>query len=147
MSELLPCPFCGGEAFVRIDITLNQMQSRYRVGCDKDSNCHGWYGHSRYYSTEAEAIAAWNSRAERITDDEWESYKHSVPATEENMAKFGWVRERTCEFNIKDNMNESEGMGDVWIECSACHCVFDYYADEWLMNMSYCPNCGAKVVK
>lgn len=65
MTELLSCPFCGGEAFVRIDITLNPMQSRYRVGCDKNSNCHGWYGHSRYYSTEAEAIAAWNSRAER----------------------------------------------------------------------------------
>lgn len=54
--------------------------------------------------------------------------------------------ERTCEFNIKDNMNETEGMGDVWIECSTCHCVFDFYADEWLMKMSYCPHCGAKVV-
>ena len=54
---------------------------------------------------------------------------------------------RTCEYAIKDNMNETEGMGDVWIECSACHCAFDYYADEWLMNMHYCPNCGAKVVE
>ena len=53
----------------------------------------------------------------------------------------------TCEYAIKDNMNETEGMGDVWIECSACHCAFDYYADEWLMNMHYCPNCGAKVVE
>ena len=51
----------------------------------------------------------------------------------------------TCEYAIKDNMNETEGMGDVWIECSACHCAFDYYADEWLMNMHYCPNCGARV--
>ena len=52
-----------------------------------------------------------------------------------------------CEYSIKDNMSETEGMGDVWIECSACHCAFDYYADEWLMNMHYCPNCGAKVVE
>ena len=50
-----------------------------------------------------------------------------------------------CEFVVKDNMNESEGMGDVWIECSACHCQFDYYADDWLMKMSYCPNCGKAV--
>ncbi len=57
-----------------------------------------------------------------------------------------FVRERTCKFTIEDNMNETEGMGDVWIECSACHCVFDFYADEWLMKMSYCPNCGAKVI-
>ena len=57
-----------------------------------------------------------------------------------------WVRERICEFSIKDNMNETEGMGDVWIECSACNCVFDFYADEWLMKMSYCPSCGARKV-
>lgn len=54
--------------------------------------------------------------------------------------------ERTCEFNIKNNMNETEGMGDAWIECSACNCVFDFYADEWLMKMNYCPNCGARRV-
>ena len=64
-QKLRECPFCGDEAFVRIDIMLNPMQSRYRVGCDKNSNCSGWYGHSRYYDTEAEAIAAWNTRAER----------------------------------------------------------------------------------
>lgn len=62
MSELKPCPFCGGEAFVRIDVALNPTQARYNVGCDKNSYCHGWYGHSRYYNTEAEAAAAWNTR-------------------------------------------------------------------------------------
>lgn len=62
MSELSKCPFCGGEAFVRIDITLDPVQSRYRVGCDKNPYCHGWYGHSRYYNTEAEAVEAWNTR-------------------------------------------------------------------------------------
>ena len=61
--------------------------------------------------------------------------------TDELNAKLG---SGTCEFVVKDNMNESEGMGDVWIECSACHCQFDYYADDWLMKMSYCPNCSAR---
>jgi DNA-directed RNA polymerase subunit RPC12/RpoP len=64
-TTLPPCPFCKGDAFVRIDVSLRPTQSRYRVGCDKDSTCHGWYGHSRYYATEAEAIAAWSTRAER----------------------------------------------------------------------------------
>ena len=106
MSELKPCPFCGGEASKRLF-----YKGKYRVHCNV---CDAHSGD--VVDTEAEAIAAWNIRAER-----------------------------TCEFNIKDNMNETEGMGDVWIECSTCHCVFDYFADDWLMKMSYCPNCGARV--
>ena len=50
-----------------------------------------------------------------------------------------------CEYVVKDNMNESEGTGDVWFECSACHAQFDYYSDDWLMGTNYCPNCGRKV--
>jgi len=71
----------------------------------------------------------------------------AVPATEENMAAHGWVRERTCEFVIEDNMNETEGMGDVWFRCTNCDTAFDYYADNWLMNENFCPRCGAKVRK
>lgn len=110
MNELLPCPFCGGEAET---LTAESMHggNLYGVMC---ANCAG---RSDVYDIEAEAIAAWNSRAER-----------------------------TCKFTIEDNMNETEGMGDVWIECSACHCVFDFYADEWLMKMSYCPNCGRRCI-
>lgn len=111
MSELLPCPFCGGEAKVAIGQGQHDGHG-YIVFCDR---C--WVSQSYLDKTEAEAIAAWNNRAER-----------------------------TCKFTIEDNMNETEGMGDVWIECSTCNCVFDFYADEWLMKMSYCPNCGARRV-
>lgn len=52
MSELLPCPFCGGEAEIRGDSVLF-------VQCAK---CGTRYG-DRYYATKAEAIAAWNTRA------------------------------------------------------------------------------------
>lgn len=55
MAELLPCPFCGGEAEIRGDDVLF-------VQCAK---CGTRYG-DRYYATKAEAIAAWNTRAERI---------------------------------------------------------------------------------
>lgn len=62
MKNLLPCPFCGGEAQV-------QHQSRklygdavdwYGVYCNKQ-----FCGYVSGQSTEAEAIAAWNTRAER----------------------------------------------------------------------------------
>jgi hypothetical protein len=53
---------------------------------------------------------------------------------------------RTCQFIIEDNMNETDGMGDVWFRCTNCDTCFDYYADDWLMKMPYCPNCGARIV-
>lgn len=52
-----------------------------------------------------------------------------------------------CEFVIEDNMNESEGMGDVWFRCTNCDTTFDYYADDWLMKQNYCPHCGFKIRK
>ena len=64
MSELLRCPFCGGEAkTVKSDIGC------YSVIC---SSCNTGIFRPRWtpdewaaYATEAEAIAAWNTRAER----------------------------------------------------------------------------------
>lgn len=50
----------------------------------------------------------------------------------------------TCEYVIEDNMNETEGMGDVWFRCTNCDMCFDY-ADDWLLKMPYCPKCGATV--
>lgn len=50
----------------------------------------------------------------------------------------------TCEYVIEDNMNETEGMGDVWFRCTNCDMCFDY-ADDWLLKMPYCPHCGARV--
>ena len=62
MSELMSCPFCGGEA--QMGVNKESTVREYFVGC---VNCHirlYKVGYKRFY-TEAEAIAAWNSRAER----------------------------------------------------------------------------------
>lgn len=78
MSETLkPCPFCGGEAWV-----IQILEDLYAVECRK---C--WTRTGTYQPTEAEAIEAWNLRAERtakviehdasITDTDGYKYQRS----------------------------------------------------------------------
>ena len=74
MDNLKPCPFCGGEAKTVLADTYPHrgMLHSWFVAC-KDSECGcelGFYGMDENgtcgtYETEAEAIAAWNTRAER----------------------------------------------------------------------------------
>ena len=62
MSELLKCPFCGGEA------KPYNLGKKHLIECD---DCKE-YGHGAYVvaRTEAEAIEAWNTRAERTCKHE-----------------------------------------------------------------------------
>ena len=54
MSELKPCPFCGGEA------ELDEYCGKYVVFC-KNASCS-------WRKTKAEAIEAWNARYERTCE-------------------------------------------------------------------------------
>lgn len=60
MTELLPCPFCGGEA----RIIAKPYEPKVCVGCDDDT-CLGFSGLGWLYDSEKEATEAWNQRAER----------------------------------------------------------------------------------
>lgn len=139
MRELLPCPFCGGETELkRYKCGDWQIICYHGDGCIMREDLENGYFEDADLQT---VIRAWNSRAERETDDEWEIYQRSVPATEENMAKFGWVRERTCH-NASHRLDESR------FHCSECG------FGCWVKNVAtgrdelpnHCPNCGAKVV-
>ena len=72
-TELLPCPFCGGEAHICSDYSSERDKTLWNLWHE----CHEHDGKSRgyglslfpwfenpWYDTEAEAIAAWNTRAE-----------------------------------------------------------------------------------
>lgn len=54
MTELKPCPFCGGQAHI--------MHEGHWIMCE---DCQSESG---YYETKEETIEAWNRRAENETD-------------------------------------------------------------------------------
>ena len=61
-SQILrECPFCGGEAEM---LTAESMNGGYLFGI----MCNDCRSRGDVYDTEAEAIAAWNSRAERTCE-------------------------------------------------------------------------------
>ena len=121
MSELLPCPFCGGEAEVLNDLRKPEFYP-FSVHC---TECISW---SNTYSTEAEAIAAWNSRAD------YHGYEQAAIESWESIKAWNSRAERTCEIVYK---------GDLWWKCKSC-------GEEMRTIKSdpnYCPNCGCKVVR
>lgn len=58
MTELKPCPFCGGEAEVRHSVTCGY--DSYWVECKDFQNCRGSV--SPVTDVESIAAAAWNTR-------------------------------------------------------------------------------------
>lgn len=62
MEELKPCPFCGGKAEVRKDLSFVTCRSVvYRVHC-LTPECPMRSGY--VYFTENDAASAWNGRTE-----------------------------------------------------------------------------------
>lgn len=57
MDKLKPCPFCGGEA-----MKMTSSDGFTSIGC---LECNPVFGVMVQAMTEAEAIKAWNTRAER----------------------------------------------------------------------------------
>ena len=123
MSELKPCPFCGGD-----DIEIFSTYPYFR-----DKNAYGWMAMCAdcgcavgfilhepsmlcvEFATIDEAIAAWNARAER-----------------------------TCEWMLE----HSGTLYDKW-RCSECGYLFvEPRCDQGYTDMepSYCPSCGARVI-
>ena len=72
MTELKPCPFCGGEAKLAdnefgepvFDNNLAQVDFMYSAPDAFWVECKDCFAMSGSYNTEEEAIEAWNRRAE-----------------------------------------------------------------------------------
>lgn len=119
MTELLPCPFCGAR-IMRVESSLSEFPF---IVCE---NNHAWCPR---LDTEAEAIAAWNTRYHS------EFEKTVIKAWKEIKA----YTERTCKAEYR-----SGGYGIGGWYCSSCG---GYMHDDLQQDMAYCPSCGAKVVE
>lgn len=64
MTDLLPCPFCGGQAEIHAthDVDTGEIDGWFVWCNNKRCECKP---ETNDYTTEAEAVAAWNTRAER----------------------------------------------------------------------------------
>lgn len=124
MSELKPCPFCGGDA------RTVRVGSWWCVACRTPFCCD-----VGKCDTEAEAIEAWNTRAETATLYEYGFYL--------NGKKF--VPERMCRMTDRGECSECGAyIVRAWTE------VHDFNGDMKRIDLrshNYCPTCGAKVVE
>ena len=127
MSELLPCPFCGGEAEVVTGLIGGYNVACMRVDCDLSPITRGC-------ATEAEAIAAWNSRAD------YHGYEQAAIEAWESIKAWNSRVERTCKQEERGWSTEGDH-ARVWLTCGH-DCMVPTVQD--LPN--YCPNCGCKVV-
>lgn len=122
MTDLLPCPFCGGKAY------LTASSDGYGVEC-RNELCVKTI--MQEHSTEAEAIAAWNTRYHfGLTDEDY-----NILLDEMGIAKPERIAHWQPTFID----------GKPTATCSLCGAVeWDYDEDEpW----EYCHGCGAKVVE
>lgn len=80
--ELKPCPFCGKTSEVRVVAASDMWDSEgngpfpheesYAVICDAstENDCRGCGGASGYFSSERQAILAWNTRSDAAAQAE-----------------------------------------------------------------------------
>lgn len=118
MTDLLPCPFCGGEAEM---LTAESMNGGYLFGI----MCNDCRSRGDVYDTEAEAIAAWNVRVD------YHGYEQAAIEAWESVKAWNSRAERTCKPVEKDGV----------MRCPDC----DYPLG--IMSVpAYCAGYGAKVV-
>lgn len=116
-KKLKPCPFCGGIAIIKHVSQLWEPRHVYWSACQ---HCHM---SGKTYSTEAEAIDAWNMRVEQ---------------------------ERTC-VNELDNGHFGCSVCGCHVRNLSFGSTYVSDGKRWYSSekrtLNYCPACGAKVME
>lgn len=137
MTDLLPCPFCGGSNLVRsVD-----------GGILPDFIEKEWFDYRKkpYYITCTLTCDDCGTMLQGYTATSKHDDCNPADAIEDAYSKWNTRAERTCRF-----INDSDG--EFPPKCSACGYEPSIYECAWLADNgykydgNYCPNCGARVV-
>lgn len=130
MTDLLPCPFCGGE--VRIVLFKDEFDCYWWAvarGADDETACH------------CRVFMECDSRWQVNEGNEPEDYPLASALKRWLIEKWNTRAERTCR-NLDKHHN-------IMFKCSECghwECQ-DFDGDKILpQTWNYCPNCGSRVV-
>lgn len=78
---------------------------------------------------------------------EWINVYNRQSSSRYHVEKYVRAQTLECHEVISDNLNESEGTGDAWANCSECGELLYVLTDKNSKKPRYCPHCGRKVVK
>ena len=160
MSELKPCPFCGGEAFVNDDPTGNggkpHMSGNVGLGRLWSVECDECGADAGFWQDRDVAIAAWNSRAAMEFDNWFYLPKPKEPIVEVTETTHAWdgtkvktdvfyqVQEQAV-INWAKELDEHiiKRICEVWNSRAerTCHKVIP---DE-MEGYVFCSECGAEI--
>lgn len=125
-----------------------------------DGNLLNWVGEN-YVRQDAATVGSGNLTAEQVREaimsaDRWRKPMGDTGMTNTHLIirDDGWqaiadelnetVGAGTCHIEVHDNLAETEGMGDVWLECDECH--WQMPLEPTTPRFKYCPNCRREVV-
>lgn len=129
-KDLEPCPFCGWVANLCMDD--DDPDGEYCAPVCTNLDCVAAYFDS-WYGTRAEAIKAWNTRAE-VSDTFCEACRS---AQKRKVAEA--MTERTCR-RVRDDVSGLDIPHNGWYVCSEC-------GEPLPIINRYCGGCGARVVE
>ena len=116
-TELMPCPFCGGKATLR----MCWMEDGHRYRVVECVEC-GATTPGNYSEVGDQSAWDWNTRTP----------EQAIAAT---------LGSGTCELK---HASWDDGQCTWGCICSACDARFEH---ETGIGYNYCPNCGAKIVQ
>lgn len=120
MTDLKPCPFCGGESVIRVHMGMAYICPIHKRSCVIKPNT--WLQANLPIKVQ---IKGWNMRAKSV--------KYQTAADVVEVRHGEWL---TWEEQFPDRKPTKKN--NLGMFCNNCHSHADNMTD-------YCPNCGAKM--